>query len=28
VEEGPTVDMFTDPKCERTKKFLEQTLVS
>jgi len=28
IEEGPTADIFADPKCGRTKKFLEQTLVS
>jgi ABC-type polar amino acid transport system ATPase subunit len=28
IEEGPTADIFTDPKCGRTRKFLEQTLVS
>ena len=28
IEEGPTAEIFADPKCGRTKKFLEQTLVS
>jgi ABC-type polar amino acid transport system ATPase subunit len=28
VEEGPTADLFTAPKNDRTRKFLEQTLVS
>ncbi|MGV9801155.1 amino acid ABC transporter ATP-binding protein [Mycobacterium sp. NPDC003449] len=28
VEEGPTGDLFDAPKNDRTKKFLEQTLVS
>jgi ABC-type polar amino acid transport system ATPase subunit len=28
IEEGPTPDIFTAPKSGRTRKFLEQTLVS